>query len=185
MARPGFSIVELVVVLMVVSAVAYVAVPNVEITRFRMDAAVRGSMTALVSAQRLAVKRQHDVVVAFDTANRRLLIHQDRNNDGVANEGEPVRQVVLAEAVVYGLGHAPALGAATETLTFTETYDGLPALRFIRNGSASEEGTFYLTSVRGGESVGFAKDTRAVRVDRPTGRVTWYRYAPPNWVEGF
>lgn len=184
MVRPGFSLVELLVVLTVVSVMAYVAVPNIEIARFRMDGAVRGGMTALVSAQRLAVKRQHDVVVAFDTANRRLLIHQDRDNDGVADDGEPMRPVVFDEDVVYGLGGAPTMGGDTKVVTFTETHGDLPAVRFIRDGSASEEGAFYLTSRRA-LSGGFAKDSRAVRVDRATGRVTWYRHAPPSWVEGF
>lgn len=182
--RPGFSLLEMVVVLFVVSLLAYVAVPNIEVVRFKMDGAGRGAVAALVSAQRLAVKRQHEVVVTFDTANARLRIHQDRDNDGVVDEGEPVRTVAFDDGVRFGFGGAPAMGADRAVVTFSELQDGLPALRFIRNGSASEEGAFYLTSLRSGRRHEFAKDTRAVRVDRATGRLTWYLYGAGSWREG-
>lgn len=171
--------------MVVVGLLAYVAVPKVEVTRFQMDAAARGTMAALVSAQRLAVKRQHDVVVRFDAAHRRLLVHQDRDNDGEVGADEPVRPVVLEEGVVFGRGEAPWLGDDAGVVTFTERQAGLPALRFIRNGSASEEGAFYLTSVRAERTGEHPQDTRAIRVDRSTGRVTWYEYDPPNWIESF
>lgn len=194
-ARPGFSLPELLVVLFVVSLLVYVAVPRIEVVRFKMDGAARGSVAALVAAQRLAVKRQHHVVVVFDTANRRLLIHQDRNNDGLQNEGEPVRTWPFESGVVFGRGQAPALGSDTDAVGFTEQQNGLPALRFIRNGSASEEGTFYLTSTRSAQEASaqeasaqgaqFPRDARAVRVDRATGRVVWFRYDSSGWVEKF
>lgn len=183
--RGGFSLPELLVVMTVLGLLAYVAVPKIEVTRFQMDAAARGTMAALVSAQRLAVKRQHDVVVRFDAAHRRLLVHQDRDNDGEVGPDEPVRAVVLEEDVVFGRGEAPWIADDAAVVSFTEQQQGLPALRFIRNGSASEEGAFYLTSSRA-ERVGrFPQDTRVIRVDRATGRVTWYEYDPPVWVEGF
>ena len=184
-ARPGFSLTELVVVLFMASALAYIAVPEIEIVRFKMDGAARGTMAALVSAQRLAVKRQHDVVVTFDEVNGRLMIHQDRDNDGSRDAGETIRVVPLEDGVMFGRGHAPALTSDPSPITFTEMQAGLPALRFIRNGSASEEGIFYLTSTRWERRPEFAKDTRAVRVERSTGRITWYAYRPPSWIENF
>ncbi len=182
--RPGFSIMEMVVVLFVVSLLAYVAVPAIEVVRFQVDGAARGAVAALVSAQRLAVKRQHDVIVTFDTVNRRLRIHEDRNRNGVVDTGESTRIVPFGDGVVFGRGQAPMMGEYAEVVTFTETQDGLPALRFIRNGSASEEGVFYLTSIRWNRDAQFVKDSRAVQVNRATGRVTWYRYDPPQWKEG-
>ncbi|MFW6331203.1 MAG: GspH/FimT family pseudopilin [Gemmatimonadota bacterium] len=169
--------------LFLVSVLAYVAVPGIEVIRFQMDGAARGAAAALVSAQRLAVKRQHDVVVSFDTAGGRLRIHQDSDNDGVVDSGERTRWVEL-DKVRFSRGPAPALDGQGAAVTFEERQDGWPAVSFIRNGSATEEGTFYLTSHRSSRGSGYAKDTRAVRLERATGRVTWYRYAPPTWVEG-
>ena len=143
----GFTLPELLIVLLFVSIIGALTVPHIEIVRYRMDGAARGTVAALVSAQRQAVARQHDVVVAFDTAHRRLRIHQDRNRNGVIDPGEPTRPVPYDDGVVFGLGGAPALNGPA-VVSFTETQDGLPVVRFIRNGSASEEGHIYLTSAR-------------------------------------
>lgn len=183
-AGSGFSLVELLVVLVVVSLLSVLIVPNIEIVKFRMDGAARGAVAALVSAQRQAVVRQHDMVVAFDAANRRLRIHQDRDNDGTIDAGEPTRMVPFDDGVVFGLGGAPPL-FGSETVGFTETQDGLPVVRFIRGGSASEEGHLYLTSTRTTDTSLYPKDTRAIKVDRATGRVTWYYYDPDQWKKGF
>ena len=172
-------------VLVLVSILAYVTVPNIEIVRFKMDGAARGAMAAMVSAQRLAVKRQHDVAVMIDVEASLLRIHQDRDNSGTVDDGEPIRTVSFDEGVILGRGAAPALGGAAAAVTFTETQDGLPTVRFLRNGSASEDGVFFLTSERSVAGTEYAKDTRAIRLDRPTGRVTWYQYDPPEWEEGF
>lgn len=183
-ARCGFTLVEVLVVMFIISILAYLALPKIEVVRFRMDGAARGAVATLVAAQRLAVKRQHDVAVMFDVAESRLLIHQDRDNDGQIDDGEPIRVVAFDEGVVFGRGSAPALPGWSGALTFSGTHNGLPAVRFIRNGSASEEGVIYLTSTRGAGDAAHAKDSRAVRLDRPTGRVTWLKYKPPSWVEG-
>lgn len=182
--RRGFTIPELLMVLLVVGLLALIVVPNLEIVKFRMDGAVRGAAAALVAAQRQAVVRQHNVIVAFDTLNQALRIHQDRNNNGAVDSIEPVRTVAFDDGVVYGLGGAPALFGA-ETVGFTETQAGRPVVRFIRSGSASEEGHIYLTSERTADTGVYPKDTRALKVDRATGRVTWYYYDPTEWKEGF
>lgn len=183
--RRGVSLPELLVVMAVVGVLGLVVVPSIEIVRFRMDGAARGSMAALVSAQRLAVQRQHDVTVAFDTARVRLLIHEDGNNNGVRDAGERVRRVALDEGVRFGPGAASALASQPEVVSFDEAFDGLPAFRFLRNGSASQEGGFYLTSGRSAAGGGYAEDGRAVRVDRATGRVVWYHYEDAEWKPGF
>lgn len=171
-------------VLLLVSILALFLVPSIEIVKFRMDGAARGAVAALVAAQRQAVVRQHDVIVAIDTSYRQLRIHQDRNNNGTVDSGEPVRTVPFDEGVVFGLGGAPPL-FDSQIVGFTDTQNGLPVVRFIRSGSAGEEGYFYLTSTRSVGTSLFPKDARAVKVDRATGRVTWYYYDPDQWKKGF
>ena len=180
----GFTFPELLIVLLFVSILGAMVVPNLEIVRYRMDGAARGTAAALVAAQRQAVARQHDVVVAFDTANRRLRIHQDRNRNGAIDGGEPTRMIPYDDGVVFGLGGAPALAGAAVVLD-TETQGGLPVVRFIRNGSASEEGHVYLTSARAARAGRPATDARALEVDRATGRITWYSYGPHDWKKAF
>lgn len=180
----GFTLPELLMVLLFVGILSAMVVPNLEIVRFRMDGAARGTMSALVSAQRQAVARQHDVVVAIDTIHRRLRIHQDRDRDGQIGPDEPLRMVPVDDGVVFGRGGAPALGGGP-SVSFTETQDGLPAVRFIRNGSASEAGFIYLTSARAARSDRQPQDARAVEVDRATGRINWYYYRDHGWEQGF
>lgn len=180
----GFSLPELLIVLIIISILSALLVPNLEIVKYRMDGAVRGIASAMVAAQRQAVSRQHDVVVAFDKTNRRLRIHEDADNNGQIDAGERTRYVYLDNGVVFGLGGAPPLFTA-DIIGFTETQSGMPALRFIRNGSVSEEGHVYLTSARAVAASRYPQDSRAVKVDRATGRVTWYYYDPDEWKKGF
>ena len=184
--RAGFSLPELLTVLVVVGIMSVLVVPRIEIVKYRMDGQARGMMAALVTAQRSAVKRQHDVVVAFDTINHRLRIHEDEDNDGTLDPGERTRHVPLEATVEFGLGAAPARTAATtRAVSFTEVQEGLPAVRFHRSGSATQEGAFYLTSERARNGSDHANDTRSVHVDRATGRTSWYYYEDPDWKLGF
>ena len=184
--RPGFSLPELLVVLVVVAILSVLVIPQLEIVKYRMDGSVRGTVMALVTAQRAAVQRQHDVVVAFDTVNGRIRVHEDANSDGTRDPGERTRHIPLDEDVRFGLGAAPPRTALAQTaVAFTDSQDGLPAVRFQRSGSASREGSFYITSDRAMEGSEYAKDTRAVQVDRATGRISWFYYEPPEWKQGF
>ena len=184
--RRGFSLAELLVVMLVVGILGYLVVPNMEIVKYRMDGAIRGYTAALVMAQRAAVQRQHDVAVIFDTAQQRIRIHEDANNDGVIDAGERVRPVVLSEGVLFGVGAAPYRSAShSAAVTFTQTTaDGAPVVRFQRTGSATEHGTIYVTSDRWIRGDKYAGDTRSLDIDRATGRISWYYYDPPQWEQG-
>lgn len=172
--------------MVVIGVMSVVVVPNIEILKYRMDGSIRGFATALVMAQRAAVNRQHDVVVSFDTSQRRIRIHEDGNNNGVVDADERVRYVTLEDGVRFGLGSAPSLsGGGSGAVNFPEAQDGLPAVRFHRSGSASAQGSFYLTSDRATGSSAYAKDTRAVQVERSTGRASWYSYDDSGWEQGF
>lgn len=181
----GFSLPELLVVLVVVGILSALLIPNIDIMKYKMDGSARGLMMGLVMAQRTAVKRQHDVVIAFDTANQRMRVHEDEDNDGAIDTGERVRHIMLDEDVRFGLGSATARTTASPNpVNFSDEQGELPAVRFHRSGSASSQGSFYLTSVRATRATNYARDTRAVEVDRATGRVTWYYFDPPAWESG-
>ena len=79
---------------------------------------------------------------------------------------------------------APAIGGMTDAISFTKMSEGLPALKFHRNGAASEEGILYLTSTRAAASDDIPQDTRALMVERATGRIRCFSYRTLAWVEG-
>jgi hypothetical protein len=70
-----------------------------------------------------------------------------------------------------------------ETVTFTRTQDGFPVVVFHRDGTTSENGGVYLSTLAG-LSIGRTEDVRAVEIARATGRATWFSFATGSWREG-
>ncbi|NIS32582.1 MAG: hypothetical protein GWO04_22640, partial [Actinobacteria bacterium] len=75
-----------------------------------------------------------------------------------------VRTVELAEVVAFGRGSAPARPIGAAAVVLTRTQAGAPAITFHRDGSANEEGGFYLTSRRSEGTAMFATDAYAVEI---------------------
>jgi prepilin-type N-terminal cleavage/methylation domain-containing protein len=178
----GFTMVELLVVVILVSLIAAIAGPRINLTKYRVEGGMRAVQSVMFGAQRMAVTRQHDVVVLFDAPNQMLYVHEDANNDGIRDAGERQRGYPLGDGVVFGLNGATARPMGATPVTFTQVFQGKPAVVFHRVGSASEARGVYLTSRRAGHP----EDTRAIEVERSTGRVSWYRFSPPSsWKRGF
>jgi prepilin-type N-terminal cleavage/methylation domain-containing protein len=183
----GFTIVEILIVLVIIGLTAAIALPNVDYAKYRVNSAMRGVGMTLMGTQRFAVSGQHDEIVMFDTVSNALRVLDDTNNNHAPDTGERFRGVSLGESIVFGRGPAPAdtaVGGAT--VTFTKVVNGMPAVTFHRNGAASEYGGFYMTSIRALRSGSkYATDARLLIIERATGRVTWYRYDGSTWAEGF
>ncbi|HMA40378.1 MAG TPA: GspH/FimT family pseudopilin [Gemmatimonadales bacterium] len=187
-ARPrpfGFSLIEMLIVLVVIGLLVGITAPRIDVVKYRLEAGMQGVGMTLLAAERQAITQQHDVVVTFDVPNGVIHIFDDANNNGVKDAGERERGMTLAEGVVFGRAEAPARPMGAGPVTFTRVVNGLPALVFHRDGSASENGGFYLTSTRAVQSGKHLEDTRSVEVERATGRATWYRYGPPAWRQAF
>lgn len=177
----GFTLVEVLTVVVLIGVLSSLAVPRLDFQGFAVTGAVRSVGSVLLLAQRRAVQQQHPVVVAFDAAGGRLRIHDDVNGNQLIDGSEAVRFEPLPEGVRIGRGTAPSFFPTADDISFTRTQEGLPAVVFYRDGSASEEGGFHLTSVRALHDVAYAGDVRAVEIQRSTGRPRWYRYASPQW----
>jgi hypothetical protein len=121
----------------------------------------------------------------FDVANQSLRILEDADNDGVAGGTERVRGFPLGDEVVFGRASAPARAMGPGPVEFTKLVGGMPAITFHRSGSASEEGGFYLTSKAAANTGARESDSRAIEIERATGRASWFRYTPPTWTRGF
>ena len=183
--RAGFTIIELLIVLVVVGIVVAMAAPKIDTVKYRLESDMQGVGMALLAAERQAITQQHDVIVTFDVAQGVVHIITDVNNNGVQDAGERERGVALSEGVVFGRAGAPARPMWPGPVTFTKLIGGFPALVFHRDGSGSEAGGFYLTSARAAASGTRPEDSRAIELERATGRGTWYRYGPPVWRRSF
>lgn len=183
--RAGVTLVEMMIVVVLIGILSALAVPRMDLEAYRLRSGTQSLGTALAAAQRAAVSRQHDVVVAFDAAGGRLRIHDDRNNNGRVDGGELVRWVTLAEGLVYGRGAAPAYRGHAAALSMQRTQDGMPALVFMRSGSAKEEAALYVTSRRAAAGQGYPADTRVLEITRSTGRVSLLHWNLETWEREF
>lgn len=178
----GFTMIELLIVVILVSLIAALAAPRINLTRYKVEGGMMAVSSTLFGAQRMAVTRQHDVVVLFDATNRMIHVHEDANNNGTRDAGERQRGYPLGDNVVFGLNGATPRPMGATAITFTQIRQGMPAVIFHRVGSASEARGVYLTSQRANRP----EDTRAIEIERSTGRVSWYRFRPPSsWRRGF
>lgn len=181
--RGGFSLIELLVAIGVIAVLAAIAIPRLDLDGYKVSAAVRAVTSSLTYAQRLAVSLQHDVRVAFDSANSRLRVHEDLDNDNVMDPGERVTYTPLDNGVVFARGAAPAFTFGANTFNLLAQQGGLPLLVFRRDGSASENGGFYLNAVRA-IAAGNPSKARAGEIIRSSGRIIWYSYGSFAWVRG-
>ena len=176
----GFSLTELLYVMVISGILIGMAAPAINLDRFRLDSAVIEVATSFMAAQRSAILRGHDIVVAFDEDQNRLRVHKDANNDGVIQQTEEWKVIEFPEGVVFGQGGAPWLSRSQLPVTFTQKQGIMRALTFHRNGSASEMGHLYLTGQGGGVQV---INSRAVEVIRSTARVKCWSYQTNAWQE--
>lgn len=181
MGEAGMTIVELLVVITIIGILIRIAYPAINSLRAHSEGAMLTVGTTLQAAQREAVSRQHDVIVEFNTAANQLRIIFDADNNGALNGAERVRGVGLDRSVLFGLGSAPARAFGAGPITLD---NGLLALTFHRNGSASATGGLYLTTARGALPK-WARDARAIEIVRSTGRIEWFRYNGSAWIRGF
>jgi prepilin-type N-terminal cleavage/methylation domain-containing protein len=172
----GYSLGELLWVIVIVSIIAALAVPRLDWLRYRVNAEARNVSLQLTYAQRLAVSLQHDVRVTIDHAQRRLLVDEDKNNDGSYGSGERRRVVQLDDGINFESNSVATLPAPSPT-------NELTTVIYRRDGSADQAGVIYVNSNRG-VNLGHNGDARALEVTRATGRATIYSYSSGNWVRG-
>jgi prepilin-type N-terminal cleavage/methylation domain-containing protein len=177
----GYSLIELLVVVSMLAIIAGIALPQINVTAIRMDAGARLVRSSLQLAERLAITRQHNVLVSFDYAKNRLRIVEDSSNNERADAAERVTWKYLEEGARFALPPAGLTGTVTSQVVGTrvKTIDGMPSVIFRRNGVASTELEIYLSSVRAKPG-----DARAIAVTQSTGRADWFRYVDKNWKSG-
>jgi prepilin-type N-terminal cleavage/methylation domain-containing protein len=174
--RTGYSLVELLWVIVILSVVAAFAFPRLDWMRYRLNGEVRNVQMQFAYAQRLAVSLQHDVRVTIDRGNRRLIVDEDANNDGVFDVGERRRVVQLDDAINFERVTAPDLPAPAPTNELTQVV-------YRRDGSADQAGVVFLNTTRG-LNLSSAKDARALQIIRATGRAVSFKFLSGSWVRG-
>jgi prepilin-type N-terminal cleavage/methylation domain-containing protein len=177
--RQGVTLIEMMIVVVLLSLVSALALPKLNFAQFRTDNSVRAVRTALQNAQRLAITRQYDVIVSFDTVKQQIRMVEDLNNNYQIDGGERTTYTPLDQGVKFALpGQGGVTGAAGASVVGTNVISvgGLPSVVFLRSGSANTYLEVYLTS-KGNEGA----EWRAVQVTQSTGRTVWYRWLVNLW----
>jgi len=177
----GFSLVEMMMTLAILGLVVAFALPKLNYGAYRVNGAVRGAAGLLARAQRMAVTEQNNVNVLFDVTHQAIKLHEDANDNNQVDAGERVRSYPLGELVVFGTGGAPTRQYTPSPISFTRTQGGSLEIIFRRDGSASENGGFYLTQ----QNSTSAANARSIEVIKATGRTEWYQYTGSAWVKKF
>ncbi|MDQ2890360.1 MAG: prepilin-type N-terminal cleavage/methylation domain-containing protein [Gemmatimonadota bacterium] len=177
--RSGFTLIEMLIVLSLVGILAALALPRLRAASFDADTGMRTVQSALQQAQRAAIVRQTEVMVSFDTANKRVRIVYDVNNNHQYDVGEEIHwrplepgdRFVIPPVGVQMTASAPIVGNALATR------DNFPTIFYHRDGAVSSELELYLTSNRAS-----LDDIRALHMRQATGRVQTYRYNGSTWI---
>lgn len=174
--RRGYSLGELLWVIVILGILTALAVPRLDWMRYRLNAEQRNISLQLTYAQRLAVSLQHNVQVTVNRSTRRLVVDEDANNDGTYASSERRRVIQLDDGVNFeknGVADLPAPAPTNELTTIV----------YRRDGSADQSGVIFINSIRG-VSLSTNTDARALEITRATGRATSYRYLNSAWVKG-
>jgi prepilin-type N-terminal cleavage/methylation domain-containing protein len=177
----GFTLAEMLFVVVIVGIMTAMMTPLFSPGRWRADSAVQELAMTMNASQRLAVMRQHDVVLRFLLDERRVRIHQDTDNDGVEDTGEDVRVMELPETMGFGAGSVPQLPQGAGPVSF-KAKNGMPTLVFHRNGSTNSTGAVYLRPLEGSLS-NSPYAVRAVTVERATAEVRCYSFRTGSWAD--
>lgn len=181
--RHGFTLLELMLVVVIGSLLTLIALPHVNVARARAESGARAAQMAVSAAAHRAVLRQHDVVVEFDESRGLLRFFDDPNRNRQVDDGERVWGHGLEETLRFSRGRAPPGPAGEDGVSFRDGPAGRPQLVFHRAGSASEAGGFYVSTPRAERASAYMSEVFAVTVRRATGRPRLHNVRANRWVE--
>lgn len=180
--RRGFTIIELLMVVALISIVSAIALPKLSLARYRADAAGRLVRTLLQSQQRNAITRQSNVIFSFDLVNNRLRMVQDYNNNDTLNTGDWVQYRHLEEGSHFVTPTWAGVNGTVPTASVSgpalRMVSGLNGITFRRDGSASSDLEVYVATRDAVKT-----EYRAVTVVAATGKTNMYKWNGSVWMQ--
>jgi prepilin-type N-terminal cleavage/methylation domain-containing protein len=182
--RRGFTLIEMVMVVVIIGIMMKVALPRININRYRADAAGRLARVLLQEAQRNAITRQSNVIVSFDAVINRFRVVQDYNNNDTINTTDLVQYRNMAEGAVFATptwtgatGEDGTVPASAINGSGLQTVSGLTTIIFRRDGSASTDLALFVTT-----RANVPTEYREIVVTASTGRSDMYKYNGSAWI---
>ncbi len=176
--RRGFSMIEMLTTLIIMGIVAAIAVPKMDLSHMKSDAALRQITTFFVQAQRTALSKQYNVIVSIDVPGARLRFIEDRNNSSTYDAGDRMYWMALEPGTKFAATPVTIDGmGGTVTFVRPRVVDSYPSVIFRRNGAASSDGVLFFTSKPTDPG-----SLRAIAITQSTGRADPYKYTGSSWV---
>jgi prepilin-type N-terminal cleavage/methylation domain-containing protein len=174
--KHGFSLIELLIVLVIIGVVAGLTVPKLNLSTYRVEAIAQQVRSVFQTAQRTSLTRQFDVIISFDTVRSELRIGEDKDNSHSIDPGEVRvwRPTGQNEGNIFSIPPKKLDGTvATKSIVGSDlkSIDNFPSITFHRDGSASSDAEVYMSNASRG-----VMQYRAVTLTRSTGRTEMYRY---------
>ncbi len=180
--RPGFTLIEILMVIALIGVVAGFAVTRFSYWSYRMDANIRLLQNVIIGAQQTAITRNVTVQVMFDAGAHRVRVLQDFNNNGVMDASDSVRYRPLADGAQFQTPPTTIDAATASYMTGPGVIEtGNPLQRAIRispNGSVSGDVVVYLGSPRN-----LPEDFRALTIVGATARTGFWSRAGGTWLQ--
>ena len=177
----GFTMIELVMVLVMIGIVAGIAIPRINLTKMKSDGAARLVRMLIMNAQRTSITRQSNTIVSFDLTNSRIRVVEDYNNNDTLNTTDRVYWRAMPEGVRFVTPPVARVvgGSASAALQGSDlrTVSLYPSVTFRRDGSASSDAELYFSA-----RATVATDFRVLTIAPSTGRTDLYRWTGTAWV---
>jgi prepilin-type N-terminal cleavage/methylation domain-containing protein len=181
-ARPGFTLVELFIVITLIAVAAGWVVTRFTNVNYRMDSNVRMLQNIIIGAQQTAIARNVPVQLMFDASSdsaMRVRVLLDADDDGQVSVNEVVTYRPLSGARFL----APTTtidGAAAAYATGPGLVTGRPALmqalRIAPNGTLGGDVVLYIGTV-----ANRPYDQRALAITGATARTAFWSRANGSW----
>ncbi len=176
--RRGFSMIELLVTMMLMTIMIGIAIPRIDLAHMHSDAALRQLTMLCIQAQRTALTKQYNVIVSVDQTTARVRTVEDRNNSGTFDAGDHMVWTALESGVEFTAAPAPLDGiSGAVSFVRPKVIDSFQSVIFRRNGAASSDGVIVVSA-----KPSDAGSARAVFITQSTGRADGYKYNGSAWV---
>ncbi len=136
--RRGFTLIELIVVMMVLAMLVTIGFPALQnqIRRSKMMGIATETTNGLRLARYQAIKNSRSTVYSLNPANREILSWVDDNDDGILDAGEEVLIRTTLRAGLYVMNPPGSMGGPIEG------FNGTTMVRFNADGSVDAIGAY-------------------------------------------